>query len=52
MTVRPDRDGRWRVKLPIPAGLEAATYRATAQVRKGENPRRFRTYTLPGHVAL
>jgi hypothetical protein len=51
-TVKPGRDGRWRVTLPVPEGLEAATYRATTQVRRGENPKRFRTFTLPGHVAL
>jgi hypothetical protein len=51
-SVKPGRDGRWRVTLPVPEGLEAATYRATTQVRRGENPKRFRTFTLPGHVAL
>jgi hypothetical protein len=51
-TVKPGRDGRWRVTLPVPEGLEAATYRATTQVRRGDNPKRFRTFTLPGHVAL
>ena len=50
--VRPDRDGTWRITLPVPAGVDAATYRATTQVRKGENPKRFRTFTLPGHVSL
>ena len=51
-TVKPDPDGRWRVTLPVPEGVAAATYRATTQVRKGDNPKRFRTFTLPGHVAL
>lgn len=50
--VKPDRDGRWRVTVPVPEGVDAATYRATTQVRKGDNPKRFRTFTLPGHVAL
>ena len=51
-TVKPGRDGRWRITLPLPAGVDAATYRATATVRKGDNPKRFRTFTLPGHVSL
>lgn len=51
-TIRPRRDGRWRVTLPVPAGVDAATYRATTKVRRGENPKRFRTFTLPGHVAI
>lgn len=52
MTVKPDADGRWRAKLPAPDGVQAATYRATTEVRKGDNPKRFRTFTLPGHVSL
>ena len=51
-TVKPGRDGRWRVTLPVPEGVDAATFRATTLVRKGDNPKRFRTFTLPGHVAL
>ena len=51
-TVKPDRDGHWRVTLPIPAGLEAATYRATTKVRRSGESKPFRTFTLPGHVAL
>lgn len=51
-TVRPDPDGRWRATIPVPAGVDAATYRATTKVRKGDNPKRFRTFTLPGHVSL
>lgn len=51
-TVRPGRDGRWRVRLPIPEGVDAATYRATTTVLKGAREKRFRTFTLPGHVAL
>ena len=50
--VKPGRDGRWRVTLPVPEGADAATFRATTLVRKGDNPKRFRTFTLPGHVAL
>lgn len=50
--VTPDADGRWRVTLPLPAGVDATTYRATTTVRKGDNPKRFRTFSLPGHVAL
>lgn len=51
-TVKPDRDGRWRATFPVPEGLEAATYRATTKVRGADSRRRFRTFTLPGHVAL
>jgi hypothetical protein len=51
-TIKPDADGRWRVTLPVPEGVDAATYRATTQVRKGDNPKLFRTFTLPGHVSL
>jgi hypothetical protein len=50
--VKPGRDGRWRVTLPIPEGVDAATYRATTTVLKGEREKRFRTFSLPGHVAL
>ena len=51
-TVKPGRDGRWRVTLPVPDGVDAATYRATTTVLKGEREKRFRTFSLPGHVAL
>jgi hypothetical protein len=51
-TVKPDADGRWRATMPAPEGVEAATFRATTKVRKGDNPKRFRTFTLPGYVSL
>ncbi|HVL97495.1 MAG TPA: hypothetical protein VM266_16690 [Solirubrobacteraceae bacterium] len=51
-TVKPDPDGRWRVTLPKPQGVPAATYRATTLVRRPGGVNRFRTFTLPGHVAL
>ena len=51
-TVKPDADGHWRVTLPIPPGVDAATYRATTKVRRSSNSTPFRTFTLPGHVAL
>lgn len=52
VTVTPKENGWWRVTLPVPPGLEAATYRATSEVRNPGSPRSFRTFTLPGFVAL
>ena len=51
-TVKPDRDGRWRITLPVPEGVDAATFRATTTVTKGRRAKEFRTFSLPGHVAL
>lgn len=52
ITVKPERSGHFRVTLRVPAGVDAATYRATTQVRGSEGGRSFRTFSLPGFVAL
>jgi hypothetical protein len=46
-------DGRFRIRVPAPAGAKAAIYRLATQVRKAPgNPKRFPTFSLPQVVGL
>jgi hypothetical protein len=43
---KPDAGGRYRVTLPEPTGMVAASYRTSTFVRQATNSTVFRTYSL------
>ncbi|HEU4977329.1 MAG TPA: hypothetical protein VFT42_00390, partial [Solirubrobacteraceae bacterium] len=50
-TIRPDKNGRFRVTLPGPPNQQAAVYRLQTQVRKNtRNKKLYPTFTLPRAV--
>jgi len=52
-TVRPRRNGRFRITLSAPAGAVAAFYQLHTKVRRSERGRRrLTTYSLPEVVAI
>jgi hypothetical protein len=51
--VRPDRRGRFRVRVAAPPGQLAGVYRLATRVRKTRrNPKTYATFTLPQAVAF
>jgi hypothetical protein len=50
---KPARDGTFHVKVPVPAGANAALYRLATAVREPRNRRRSSaTYSLPLPILL
>jgi hypothetical protein len=50
---KPRADGRFDVRVPAPAGGQAAAYRLSTRVRKLDKaPKLYPTFTLPRYVDL